>query len=168
MAKCPKCKLPLTFRKIGFLRRGKNRMQCPHCSTFIESEVPKLNVYGGVGGGVASILIIWNKEIFGNHSYAIWIALGSALFILIILSSLQHDQIQFNVSENQEAPELSVEEKRTKPKPRLPKKPNKVDYLKHRYYYKSNSELEGIASTEEMTPEAKEAALELLRERKNS
>ena len=93
------------------------------------------------------------------------IGYGIGFIFLIVLTILFYFRVKLRVSKNQDKKELVLKE--VQEIPDLPENYTRVEYLKIKFYDKSNDELEFIVTDKNRIPEAKRAAKELLNERKN-
>lgn len=101
MANCPKCNDRLPFFKLGLISRVRNRVECNACDTMLEADKGLLSVSGLIGG-IGGALVIWNKEIFGNHSLSMVMAIASSIVLIIGGMLLQNRFIKLKVVEKQE------------------------------------------------------------------
>lgn len=168
MANCPNCKHRLSFFKVGFLSRLRDKVKCNSCNKISEADKSLIGQLGGLGAGLGSIVLLWNKEIFGNHPSSIILGIVSAVLLIFIVALIQNKYVKLTIAEDQNNALFEEEEIKIIARPPLPKNASRIEYLKNIYYSKSDAELEFIAkaSENEMTKEAQEAAKELLEERK--
>lgn len=132
----------------------------------LETDASALSLYGAIGAGVSSLFFIWNKYIFGENSNSIIYGFICGFGVLIIYMFFMNRAIKFSIASNQE--EVLEENKydfEFKNKPKLPDKPTRVEYLKNKYFNKTEKELEYIINDSAMTNDAHKAASELLAER---
>jgi len=101
MAKCPNCNKGLPFFKVAFLSRMRNKVQCDACHKMLAADKAMLGKVGMLGGGLAAILIIWNKEVFGYASYGIVKALVLGFALIGIAGYIQSKIIKLSVVKNQ-------------------------------------------------------------------
>lgn len=55
MATCTHCNEPLPFRKVAFLSKWRNNVQCPTCHHILEGDENQLGIIGGISGGVGGV-----------------------------------------------------------------------------------------------------------------
>ena len=88
--------------------------------------------------------------------------IGLSIFVGIAI--LYYFKTKPRISKNQNRKGLSIEESK---RPILPENPTRTEYLKNKFFEKSNSELINISNSSKRIPEALRAAKEILEERKN-
>lgn len=169
MANCPHCNSKLPFFNVAFLSRMRNKVQCQSCHKVLEAEKFLLGIVGALSGGSAALLIIWNKEVFGYASYAIIKALVLSFALIFIGAYFQSKFVKLSVVKNQNNETLAGETTTTAAKPTAPKNAKRIAQLKKSYQNKTDAELKAIADAKnrKMTPEAQEAAKQVLLDRNN-
>ncbi len=165
MAKCPKCSGRLNFLDILTLSKLSNRILCSSCQTVLEANKSTLAVYGAV---MASFLLLFmqNFENWFGLTNSLWI-LGSVVVVLVFLGMGYYFLIKLTVSKDQNRTDLEDTFQLTD-RPELPENYTRTEYLKNRFFYKSNTELEMIATDPKRIQAAKDAAKELLLDRKSN
>ena len=163
MSKCPKCKYIVNFINTITLTRYSNRVICQNCDTVLEADKTSLNSFGVIGVILFLIVAKNANSWLGIENQLIGYGIG--FIFLIVLTILFYFRVKLRVSKNQDKKELVLKE--VQEIPDLPENYTRVEYLKIKFYYKSNDELEFIVTDKNRIPEAKRAAKELLNERKN-
>ena len=164
MAQCPKCKSRLSLYKIVSLSRHSNRVLCSSCNTVLEVNRLTLGLFGGSAVAIFMIIAKGGSKWFGIENSLI--SIGIAILSLIIITILFYYQIRLRESSNQKKSEF-VDNFDLKKRPPLPDHFTRIEYLKNRFYDKSLSELEYISQDSSRVSEAREAAKQLIVERKN-
>ncbi|MBA4746531.1 MAG: hypothetical protein H2058_14855 [Muricauda sp.] len=101
MANCPKCNNRLPFLKAGLLSRVRNRVECRSCNTILEADT-SLSSISGLIGGLGGALVIWNKEIFGNQSLSLIMAIATSVVLIIVAMLIQNRFIKLKIVENKD------------------------------------------------------------------
>lgn len=167
MATCPNCSRTLPFFKVGFMTQLYPRIKCKSCSKILlgdESQLKALGRTGGASGGILGYVAMRQED------PGLWFAIfaGFLTVMILFLANRQYKTLKLTVAEDQDAEAYHQEQGIVSPPPPMPENPSRVEYLKNNFHSKSDFELESIAnaSTQVRTKEAKQAARELLDERK--
>lgn len=84
MARCTNCNGLLPFKKVAFLSKRKNIVECPKCHTVLEGEQKQLGTIGGITGGIGGLLgFLTVYSFLNNVGLAILFLLVSISVILI-------------------------------------------------------------------------------------
>lgn len=150
----------MNFFDIIFLSKNSNRILCNNCGTVLELSKSSLNAYGGITTGIFLLIVKFGERMFQFNSRFTVILVSIAW--LVCISLFFYFKTKPTISKNQDKKELVTEEIK---RPILPENPTRTEYLKNKFYDKSNSELESIFIDSKRVPEAQQAAKELLEER---
>jgi hypothetical protein len=56
MVRCTNCNEVLPFKKVAFLSKRKNIVECQKCHTVLEGDEKQLGIIGGISGGAGGLL----------------------------------------------------------------------------------------------------------------
>ena len=157
MAKCPKCSSQLNLLKVISLSRVSNKLICKSCETVLEANKSVLSSFGITVAGLFIIIIKSGERWLGFENIFISFIIASASFITV--SILFFCLVKLKISKNQDKSNFT-ENLNPKEKSKL-----RIEYLKNKFQGKSDSELRQITTDQNRTPEAREAAKQLIEER---
>ena len=163
MAHCPKCKHKLKFEETISLSRLSNRVLCSNCNTVLEVDKSILSYFGA---GITGAFLLFTRLIekwFGDYSF---VSIIIFIIITITVCWIYYVNIKLKISENQDTTNLN-DDYVPKERPPLKKNASRIEYLKNKFLFKSDDELEYIVDDINRTKEAKLAARELLNNRRN-
>ncbi len=162
MARCPNCHQRQSFWDTITLTKMSNRRICPSCQTVLEADKKVLSIFGGSFAVFFAILFRNHETLFDGNVPALLVTVTVSILVAFIVS---YYLVILRVSKNQDTKGLK-DQLDVKLRPELPENFTRKEYLKNRFYYKADSELENIIGDPARTQEAREAAYELLKERK--
>jgi len=101
MANCSKCNNQLPFLKVGLLSSVRNSIECKSCDALLEADKSLMGISGLIGG-LGGALVIWNKEIFGDQSLSLIMAVATSILLIVVAMFIQNKIIKLTVVENQD------------------------------------------------------------------
>lgn len=101
MANCTNCNNRLPFFKVILLSETRNGIKCKSCEKTLKAEKSFLGIINLIGL-LGIPLIFWNKEIFGDQSLSLIMAVASSLLLFIAAMLIQNRFIKLRVAESQD------------------------------------------------------------------